>query len=370
VPVGWSFDYKDTDHHIDEHSFSIRNDRYTSSSGKFRFTASLNYSDKNRDDDYSWRYDVALIATNQGDKRVHEPGVYHDGGGIDSESFSVDLDALFSPITWTNGVMDGDETGVDSGGNSPARNLGCAQSTNVNPGNASSSAVFNLKTSADRATLMTFANNALHEYYHSDTWGTPNPDFDTFYSGPTKGDRYVEAVAWWVNEHMEWVEDGGDWDGKQKALRTLLESGHRGGGDFNGDCEDHAILRAALLRVLGFKYTCIFCADHHNSVDQGQREEAGSTGKKKNSGGHTYNVVVYQGKYRILDYGPMQVRNWSNCWDQHATDNIWNDHTGEHWSSQDVTPFGGSEPLVNYPGNPSSPTSNWDWRTYFNDISP
>ena len=122
-----------------------------------------------------------------------------------------------------------------------------------------------------------------------------------------------------------------------------------------------------MLRSLGFYHKCIFCADHHNDKDQGQRTECGY---KKKKGGHTYNVVVYRGKYRIMDYGEMRCRFWANqqCWDQHATDNIWNDHTGKHWSKKDVSPYG-TQPLVNYPGNPCSPSPNWDWRTYFCDIT-
>ncbi len=170
---------------------------------------------------------------------------------------------------------------------------------------------------------------------------------------------------------MEWVQDGGSWNGKQEAIRTLTKSSHRGPKDFQGDCEDHGILRTALLRSLGFNYHSIFCADHHNNYDQGQIQEC--TTEKKKSGGHTYNIVIYKGKYRIMDYGRMRPRYWNSggqrCWDQHVTDNIWNDHTGEHWSKKDISPFG-NVPLVNYPGNPSSPSSNWDWRTYYYDITP
>ena len=181
-------------------------------------------------------------------------------------------------------------------------------------------------------------------------------------------DRYVEAVAAFVDNHMEYVSDG-LFGGSQSAIDTLVNSADRGPGDFNGDLEDHAILRAALLRALGFSQQCIFCADHHNDYDQGQDQEC--HGDKKGSGGHTFNIAVYKGKYRIMDYGPMVPLFWANkqAWNQHVVDNIWNDHTGKHWSQKNVKPFNSVLPMVNYPGNPCSPSSNWDWRTYFNDVT-
>jgi len=75
-------------------------------------------------------------------------------------------------------------------------------------------------------------------------------------------DDYIEAVASYVDNHMEWVKDGGAWDDKQSARRTINESGSREcGADYCGDCEDHAILRAALLRSLGVSWKCVYSAD-------------------------------------------------------------------------------------------------------------
>ena len=361
VPVGWSFDYSSKDHHINQNHFKIQNMKYNRHQGKFNWTAHLNYCDKNKDDPYNWKYHVLLLATSQGDSRVYDRGPYNDNGGYASISCTADLNSLFVPITWTNGVRDGNEVGVDCGGSSPAKWQNPCRSS-VSPGNAASSNLFSLKKQDDLNTVKTFATVALLEYaLHR------GQDFGAFYSGPEKPDRYVEAIAWYVHQHMDYVADSGSWKGSQSAFKTLTKSGHRGAKDFAGDCEDHAILRAALLRSLGFYHKCIFCADHHNDKDQGQRTECGYQKKK---GGHTYNVVVYRGKYRIMDYGEMRCRFWANqqCWDQHATDNIWNDHTGKHWSKKDVSPYG-TQPLVNYPGNPCSPSPNWDWRTYFCDIT-
>ena len=363
IPIGWSFDYASSDHHINENNFKIQNVKYTASTGKVEWSAHMNYSDKNFDDDYYWRYDVLIIASNSGETREYSQGPYTDNGGLDSKSYTVALSNIFKPVTWTNGVKDGDETGVDCGGSSPAHDMHCVR-TAVEPGNGPSSGLFSLKDSDDLNVVHTFATIALLEYAQH-----LGQDINTYYTGVEQGDRYIEAVAWYVDRHMEYVSDGGSWDGAQKAYRTLTQSGHRGSKDFAGDCEDHAILRAALLRSLGMSHRCIFCADHHNSVDQGQKVEC--DGGKKKSGGHAYNIVVYKGKYRILDYGVMRPRYWANklCWDQHATDNIWNDHTGKHWDRKDTTPYGSSHPMVNYPGNPVSPGGNWDWRSYYNDIT-
>lgn len=363
-PMGWKFDYKSSDHHIDQNNFKLQNVIYSKSTGRVSWTAHLKYSDRNADDDYNWSYRVLALATNAGESREYSAGPYLDNGGVDSKSYNRNLEALFVPITWNNGIMDGDETGVDCGGSSPAKNMNCCRSS-VNPGNSSSSGFFNLKNINEQNVVRSYAQLALFEYANNHGF-----DYNTLYSGAEEPDRYVEAIAWYVDQHMEYVSDSGImWSGSQSAIKTLLYSGHRGSKQFAGDCEDHAILRAALLRSLGMSKYCVFCADHHNSVDQGQDEEC--YGEKKGSGGHTFNIVIYKGKYRILDYGSMRCRNWANkaAWKQHVVDNIWNDHTGKHWSKQDVSPFG-SIPLVNYPGNPSSPTSNWDWRTYFCDITP
>ncbi|HRI69657.1 MAG TPA: transglutaminase-like domain-containing protein [Polyangium sp.] len=362
VPAGWSFDFNGDDHQVNIVSFGIRNVTFDKMQGRVQWQAHADFRDKNGDDDYTWGYRVLILGTSDGEQREHESGITTDNGGASSRPFNIDLNGLFVPITWTNGIQDGDETGVDCGGSSPAADLQ-PLGTAVNPGKGASSHLYSLRDEDEQRVVRTFANAALVEY--ADAQGQ---DHRTYYTGVTVADRHVEAIAWYVNRHMEYVSDG-LFDGSQSAYDTITSSGHRGSLDFAGDCEDHAILRAALLRSLGFKPTAIFCADHHNSVDQGQDNEC--YGDKKGSGGHTYNVVIYRGKYRIMDYGPMQTRRWANksCWNQHVTDNIWNDHTGEHWSQRDTSPFG-TTPLVNYPGNPCSPSTTWDWRTYFNDITP
>ncbi len=55
---------------------------------------------------------------------------------------------------------------------------------------------------------------------------------------------------------------------------------------FFGDCEDQAILQAALLRRMGFSKDAVWCVQ--NSVPD-----------------HEYCLVLYHGAYRVLDYGEL-----------------------------------------------------------------
>lgn len=361
IPMGWQFTYSNKDHHINEHSFRISNVNYTGSTGTATWLASLNYCDKNFDDDYSWKYYVAVLTFNNGEARPYSIGPYTDNGGSDHRDCSLDLDDLFTPITWYDTIMNGTEEGIDCGGLSPAQCMDCVQGE-VNRGNAESRHLFSLKNPVVRAT----ANQALLEYAQ-DLGAEPG----TLYSGVATAHRYVQAIAWFVDSHMVYVEDKGDWKGPQKAARTINKSGSRPActKDFCGDCEDFAILRAALLRSIGYSWKCIFCANHHSSIDQGQASECVDPDcEHDKNGGHSFNIVYYQGRYRILDYGTMFVRRYqTDCWCAHATDNVWNDHYGKYRDEWRLRPYDGKL-LINYPGNPCCPTANWNWRTYYGDI--
>jgi len=121
-------------------------------------------------------------------------------------------------------------------------------------------------------------------------------------------DSLVAAVAYYVDEHMSWRSDSLNrivfanngwasyspgWDFPQPADLTLTISGNLTNAspsdDYQGDCEDHAILRAALLRALGFAPWGIWDVIN-NPVT------------------HEYNVVLFEGAYRIMDYGLIQRR--------------------------------------------------------------
>jgi len=84
--------------------------------------------------------------------------------------------------------------------------------------------------------------------------------------------------------------------------------------DYCGDCEDHAVFRAALLKALGISSECVYCAEYWGGY-WGQ-------------GGHGFNLVNYRNKWRIMDYGTLGTDFKTND-DAHKASNIWNDVTGE-----------------------------------------
>jgi hypothetical protein len=127
-------------------------------------------------------------------------------------------------------------------------------------------------------------------------------------------DRILEAVGYYVDKHMEYVSDNGAPE-VQSVLWTIQHSGSRCSKKYCGDCEDYAILRNALIRQLGVSWRCAFCADHYSGYW---------------GGGHTFNIVVYKNRYRILDYGPLGSY-FNQPWSQHVPQNVWNDHLGVYW---------------------------------------
>jgi hypothetical protein len=175
-------------------------------------------------------------------------------------------------------------------------------------------------------------------------------------------DRIIEAVAYYVDAHMEYVSDNGGPE-VQSALWTIQKSGTRCSMDYCGDCEDHAILRNALMRALGVSWKCAFCADHYDGYW---------------GGGHTFNIVVYQHRYRILDYGPIGSY-FNKRWDSHKPGNVWNDHVGEYWCADWKDNIAGpagcdkTSPKTytwNYPGGTSCPASWSGEETYHPDVCP
>jgi hypothetical protein len=79
--------------------------------------------------------------------------------------------------------------------------------------------------------------------------------------------------------------------------------------DYCSDCEDHAILREALMRHFGVSKDCAYCADHYDNYL---------------GGGHTFNIVLYRNKWRIMDYGPLGS-GFLTKKGMHEPHNIWND---------------------------------------------
>ncbi|MFX0199757.1 MAG: hypothetical protein ACFFCW_26850 [Candidatus Hodarchaeota archaeon] len=155
-----------------------------------------------------------------------------------------------------------------------------------------------------------------HDYPNDDTnivTVFANSKFETE-NGP---DLMAAAIALYVDAYMGWTPDeingyvmntihnlnyyyGGDAipayytihysdPGKHPNLINQLQNVDPGwaaeyndGMVYHGDCEDFAILRHALLRALGFDRDYIWNAQVP---------------------GHEFNVVLYKGSYRIMDYG-------------------------------------------------------------------
>ena len=146
-------------------------------------------------------------------------------------------------------------------------------------------------------------------------------------------DYVMEAVAYYVDKHTTYMFDDddcticGELDGEINASDFILLSGSRGGNlsdgthvdtcptDYCGDCEDHAILRESLMRTLGISSQCAYCADYYEDYW---------------GGGHTYNYVFYRSKWRVMDYGVLGTY-FSEFWEAHNPNNVWNDTVGELW---------------------------------------
>jgi hypothetical protein len=304
--------------------------------------------------------------------RYHQPPLYRHGAGLSS---------------CANGVTDGDEQDLDCGPGCPSACQDCFAA--ASPGSGDAAPYFSLGSQYVAAVAMT----AKFEYlnYLSTEEGR-DESLDIFRPAKVGGDyasrNVIRAVARYVDTHMDYfLDDPDDWD-EAPAEKTIRTSGGRWGasGDkkegtedlvmgpclnrYCGDCEDHAFLRFALLRAMGIGRRCAWVADHHNDFDQGQRT-CGKLSKKGDSDGHTYNLVYWKGKYRILDYSSeVYETNSIQCWDQHATDNIFHDAYGEHWDAEgeNLSPTGSLH--HNYPGDHTCGGPSWNFRTYYRDLCP
>jgi hypothetical protein len=244
--------------------------------------------------------------------------------------------------TCSDGIQNGLETGIDCGGNCPASCKDCSW-WGPNPlggGDEAGRFSFNdpvvLSTAIDA--LMEYADCLRDPACRSTLPWQASILFKGNYDEITAADitndtnAMMEAVGFYVTEHMGYVKDDNrpSWVPEiQSAAFTINSSGNRGCSadkattpghtgqlaDYCGDCEDHAILRAALLRSLGVPRDCVFCADYYEGYW---------------GGGHAFNLVYYRGKWRIMDYNAL---GWyfENRWSAHVVGNIWNDYYGEHW---------------------------------------
>ena len=89
VPIGWSFDFADNDHHIDRHSLRIVDDVFDASSATISWRTLVAYDDKNNDDDYAWEVNHAILAMPDAFFLGGETPLMGDDGGADTDVRSV-----------------------------------------------------------------------------------------------------------------------------------------------------------------------------------------------------------------------------------------------------------------------------------------
>jgi subtilase family serine protease/thiol-disulfide isomerase/thioredoxin/uncharacterized membrane protein YphA (DoxX/SURF4 family) len=244
-----------------------------------------------------------------------------------------------------DGIQNNGEEGIDCGGPCPAACRDCFADAAF--GNAEERDYF----SFGRAEVSNRARDALTEYVNClrdeacrDTLLVFDPllDFTTVTVADLaeNSDYIMEAVAYYVDKHTTYMFDDDDCTicdegggvhfeptGAIAAADMISSSQYRSGDlsdgthvdtcptDYCGDCEDHAILREALMRELGISPQCAYCADHYEDYW---------------GGGHTYNYVYYRSKWRIMDYGVLGSY-FNSYWDAHNPHNVWNDTVGEYW---------------------------------------
>ncbi len=159
-------------------------------------------------------------------------------------------------------------------------------------------------------------------------------------------DMMVAAVASYVHANMGWVNDAANsWvlnsfhnlnyfagaegmpayytihytdPARYPDLLTQLQAqdpnwanAYNDGRMYHGDCEDFAILRHALLRALGFDRDYIW---------------------NGRAPGHEFNVVLYKGAYRIMDYGQIYGNFCQPSGIVAGLDQTWNQSHGPRFS--------------------------------------
>ena len=295
-------------------------------------------------------------------------------GLIDEATLGV-VETFIIPGNCEDGKRNGSEQGVDCGGSCPAQCVECIDPWTSTywpiavPTQTSEQIGPRLLQLQDDQ-LLVRAYDTLFEFADEERKLVGQYD---------DSDSILEAVAWYVDRHMSWRNDNGGgpnqtcinnvnnlgynpgWDFPIPASYTVNYTGRPGctscTNDFCGDCDDFAILRQALAKRIGISSKCIW-----DAIDL------------KSPGLHEYNIVLYQGKYRLMDYGTMDAWLATHTTSMHETENNWNYVYGPR------EPDAGNEAgdfTHNYPPDgPLSPGSKvdcpttWNYHTYYQDTCP
>lgn len=221
----------------------------------------------------------------------------------------------------------------------------------------------------DKPVVSNRASDAIVEYVDWYNARDPSTSDDiTVLQAANTADHMVAAVAWYVDHHMSWRDDTQNqqvfaangfasyspgWDFPQPADLTLTISGNLTNAapndDYEGDCEDHAILRAALLRAMGFAPWAIW-----DAIDGGIT--------------HEYNIVLYDGAYRIMDYGTIDRWLQTHTWASHESNYAWNESNGPRGVAAANHTFLVNQ-VDNYPGGKTD-HHDWSFNVYYRDTSP
>jgi len=272
------------------------------------------------------------------DPPLNQPWVSYSAYVRDSEGFTNYVSGRIELDSCSNSIQDAGESGVDCGAGaclSQCREcLGDTSYSGYELGIDSNTRThFNFPHDGERELARSLALDALREY--ADYRRTSVWNLDT-------SDEYMEAVAYYVDQHMTYMSDSSPpaYSSAQTFWYTVTESSTRGcGNDYCGDCEDYAILRMSLLMALSVDDDCVFMM---------------------HGPGHFFNVVYYMGKFHIMDYGELGAYfSSSNAWSAHETDMV--ARTGG-WSDSNIP--------HNYPGTGGCPTGGWHYTTYYCDVCP
>ncbi len=243
-------------------------------------------------------------------------------------------------MTYSDGVKNLDETSIDCGGASGIPCHNCLKEDSY--GSAASSGYFNLEPYVDENTdLNDNAGSSGEdvyrvvkeaEQYYASAHGITVDEIDT-------ADEKMEAVSLYLYEYMGYMMDdeiyGRHINVVQSAAYTVSDSMNRMGFESNisdikklcteiytksgklakfcGDCEDHAILREAMLRYMGVSSDCAYVADYQNGISQPSGNFESQNSQSNDSGPGMDDYHDYYNATN-LDNGPSSINFHIEDW--------------------------------------------------------